>query len=192
MALRIIIPVKPFTEAKQRLGSVLNDRARAELAQSMFQHVFATALRSADAHAVMVVSRGQDVLDFAAAQGAVGVAENGRSDLNAALAQAAEFASEHGASKFLVVASDLPLLREDDLARMFAEVCAIAPDRRGRGTNALTWPAYRPWVFAFGENSFERHFAAARDAGFDPKIITSPGLAHDVDVPDDLLFKPLA
>ena len=86
----------------------------------------------------------------------------------------------------LVLASDLPLLNEDDLAAVTMEDCAIAPDRRGTGTNALLWPTRPLPGFFFGENSFERHDASARAAGLEPKIVRRPGLAHDVDLPDDL------
>lgn len=190
MALALIIPVKPFAEAKQRLGSIMSDSERAKLAQSMFRHVFSTALRCVDARAVIVVTRAPDIVDFAERHGAVGLVENTRPDLNEALAQAAEFARE--ASRLLVLASDLPLLREDDLACMIGQDCAIAPDRRGHGTNAIAWPVAPAPRFSFGENSLQRHLAAAKAVGLDPKIISRPGLAHDVDLPDDLLPKPLS
>lgn len=189
MSLRVIIPVKPFAEAKRRLAPALSDEQRVELAQKLFRHVFATALRMAMPRQVIVVTRAREVVDFAAAKGAAGLLENGRADLNAALAQAAEFA--HAASKLLIVASDLPLLDDVDLAAMAAEDCAIAPDRHGTGTNALTWPVTLSRRFHFGAGSFELHRAAAITAGFVPQIITRPGLAHDVDVPGDLLPLPL-
>jgi 2-phospho-L-lactate/phosphoenolpyruvate guanylyltransferase len=185
MSLRIIIPVKPYGEAKQRLAPALSDEERAELARRMFQHVFATALRVVDPANVIVVTRARNVIDFAAAHGATGLAETGSPGLNAALTQASEFARD--ASRLLILASDLPFLSERDLAALTAENCAIAPDRHGRGTNALTWPAQRSPAFHFGDNSFERHRAAAISAGLVPRIVTRPGLAHDIDVPADLV-----
>jgi 2-phospho-L-lactate guanylyltransferase len=185
MSLRVIIPVKPFTEAKQRLASVLSGEQRAELAEKLFRHAFTTVLRAIGARAVIIVTRSRDVIDFAAAQGAVGLAETGHPDLNTALWQAAEFAS--GASKLLILASDLPLLCEEDFVAMAVEHCAIAPDRHGAGTNALTWPANPSLGFHFGTDSFERHRAAAISAGFVPRIVTRAGLGYDVDLPADLV-----
>ncbi|HEX4078722.1 MAG TPA: 2-phospho-L-lactate guanylyltransferase [Rhizomicrobium sp.] len=190
MSLRIIIPAKPFAEAKQRLSPTLNQAARARVAEEFFRHVLATALVMAPARAVIVVSRGHEVLALAEELGATGVAEASHADLNAALWQAAEFAHAHGASKVLVLASDLPLLCDSDLAALIAETCAVAPDRHGRGTNALLWPAIPTLGFHFGDNSFAHHCAAARAAGVDPKIISRPGLAHDVDFPSDLFDLP--
>lgn len=185
MTLRIILPVKPFAEAKQRLAAALTANARAELAGNMFRHVLDTACAFAEPSAVIVISRGADVRDIAETQGAIALAEPPPSDLNSALRRAAEFARDDGASKLLVVATDLPLLGEADLAALALHDCAIAPDRHGRGTNALLWPP--ALAFQFGENSFERHCAIAASGGYDAQIVNRPGLAHDVDLPVDLL-----
>lgn len=181
MDLRIVIPAKPFTEAKQRLASVLNPVQRAELAERMFRHVFMVAESFLGAANVLVVSRSEDVLTLARNADAITVREGNPSDLNFAVTQAAGAA---GAPRVLVVASDLPLLRRDDLAEMARHECAVAPDHHQRGTNALLWPAHLP--FAFGENSFARHGAIAAAAGIDPIIVARRGLAQDVDEPTDL------
>jgi 2-phospho-L-lactate guanylyltransferase len=185
MDLRIILPVKPFAEAKQRLAPAMTAAARARLAEDMFVHVLATASAFAKPSAIIVVSRGPDVLDHARAMGAIALTEQSPSGLNPALLQASEFARESGAAKLLVVASDLPQLCEADLAALARHDCAIAPDRHGRGTNALLWPATLD--FHFGENSFERHRAIASSAGYEVRIVSRPGIAYDVDLPSDLI-----
>ncbi len=187
MALRVIIPVKPFDEAKRRLSPVMVATTRAKLARKLFTHVLATVVEFADPRMVVVISRAPEVLALAEARGAKPLAETSRSDLNAALRQAAEFSFQKGATGLLVVASDLPLLQASDLAEMTDAETAIASDRHGRGTNALLWPANPAFAFHFGEDSFARHLAAAKAAGFDPRIVSRPGLAHDVDEPEDLL-----
>jgi 2-phospho-L-lactate guanylyltransferase len=136
---------------------------------------------------IIVVSQGADVLDFVKAHGAIALAEQSPSGLNSALQQAAEFARDRGASKLLVAASDLPFVSEADLTALALHDCAIAPDRHGRGTNALLWPASPLPGFHFGENSFARHREAAKAAGYEPQIVVRPGLAHDIDLPADLI-----
>lgn len=181
MDFRVIIPVKPFAEAKQRLSPVLDSERRAQLAERMFSHVFDAAVSRFGAANVLVVSRSEDVLAIARIEGGAAVQERAPSDLNSALSQAVLAAA---VPRVLVLASDLPLLSEDDLAEITRYECAIAPDRHGRGTNALLWPARLPT--AFGENSFARHREIAETAGLAPVLIVRRGLAHDVDVPDDL------
>ncbi|HEY3779383.1 MAG TPA: 2-phospho-L-lactate guanylyltransferase [Rhizomicrobium sp.] len=183
----MLIPVKPFSEAKSRLAPAMSAAARARLAERLFRHVFAAAADFVRPGSVIVLSRSSDILEFARVQRATGLPEHGKPELNAALAQAAAHACAEGVSKILVIASDLPLLRAADLA-LFAELpCAIAPDRHGRGTNALLWPTAPRPGFHFGDGSFARHLAEARTCGLDPHIVRSPGLAHDVDLPDDLV-----
>src|SRR3989442_897417 len=63
---------------------------------------------------------------------------------------------------------------------------AVVPDRHGTGTNALVLAppdAMRP---SFGEGSFERHMAAARDADRNHRVEPVGSLAPDVDTPEDL------
>jgi 2-phospho-L-lactate/phosphoenolpyruvate guanylyltransferase len=189
MDLRVIIPVKPFAQAKQRLSPALNAIQRAQLAERMFRHVLRVSAAVFNAGNLLVVSRSSDVLAIAQAHGAPGLLEEGPCELNSALSHAARVVRANGNSGVLVLASDLPLLEEHDLMEMTRTECAIAPDRHRRGTNALLWPSTLP--FAFGENSFARHLASTRAAGFDPQIVSSPGLAHDIDVPEDLIGAPL-
>jgi 2-phospho-L-lactate guanylyltransferase len=164
----------------------MDAEARAKLARQLFLHVFATIRSFAETRDVIVVSRAPEILALAATDGAVALEETSAPDLNAALEQAARFARDAGAMRLLVVASDLPLLSSADVEAMTRNDCAIAPDRHRRGTNALLWPANPLLGFFFGEDSFAHHKAAARAIGFDPRIVSRPGLAHDVDMPEDL------
>ena len=184
MDLRVIIPVKPFADAKQRLAPALDPAERARLAENMFRHVLGLTSALFDAQNILVVSRSADVLAIARDEGGAAVPETLPPDLNSALSQAASFANASAASRFLILASDLPLLGEADLMELAQRDCAIAPDRHQRGTNALLWPSYLP--FAFGLDSFARHRAIAERAGLDPRIVVRRGLAFDVDVPEDL------
>ena len=184
MDLRVIIPVKRFVEAKQRLSPALNAMQRGQLAERMFRHVFGTAAAVFGAANVLVVSRSPETLSIAETEGAIALLESEPFDLNPALLQAARFGGPGAHSKLQIVASDLPLMEQDEIVEMSSNDCAIAPDRHRRGTNALLWPSTLP--FAFGENSFARHQAIAETAGLVPITVVRRGLAHDVDVPEDL------
>ena len=63
---------------------------------------------------------------------------------------------------------------------------AIVPDRHGTGTNALLLAPPDAIAPSFGPGSFERHVAAARDAGVAYAVERVPTLMFDVDTPDDL------
>ena len=67
---------------------------------------------------------------------------------------------------------------------------SIAPDRHRDGTNVLSIPTNLDFSFAYGPGSFASHVTLAQDLGIEPHIIDVPGLAWDVDHPDDLHNNP--
>jgi 2-phospho-L-lactate guanylyltransferase len=90
----------------------------------------------------------------------------------------------------LALPTDLPMLSSDSLREMLmareagAQV-VIAPDRHGLGTNALLTPL-PPLRFSFGPASRHAHERAAAARGWRSALLVRPGLAWDVDTPDDL------
>jgi 2-phospho-L-lactate guanylyltransferase len=62
---------------------------------------------------------------------------------------------------------------------------AIAPDRTGRGTNALIVRCGASFDFQFGEDSFARHSEAAAARNLALAVHRDEALAFDVDTPDD-------
>jgi len=109
--------------------------------------------------------------------------------LNGAAAFARNYAAQQGASRIIILFADLPLITVQDVERLASTpFIAIAPDRHGTGTNALSLPlpAAKDFAFAFGIGSFARHIAEAQRLGIIAETIRSPGLARDIDEPDDL------
>jgi 2-phospho-L-lactate guanylyltransferase len=60
------------------------------------------------------------------------------------------------------------------------------PDRHGTGTNGLLIAPPDAFAPSFGEGSFERHTAQARERGLVHRVEALPSLEHDVDTPGDL------
>ena len=63
-------------------------------------------------------------------------------------------------------------------------VIVPAHDRRGSNAILVSPPGAVP--FAFGNDSFQPHLAAARAAGLDPVILPLPGIGLDCDNPEDM------
>jgi len=63
----------------------------------------------------------------------------------------------------------------------------LAPSRDHRGSNAVlcTPPDLLP--LRFGDDSFKPHLAASRALNIEPAVVERPGLALDIDTPDDLV-----
>ncbi len=95
-----------------------------------------------------------------------------------------------GATRVLLVPGDTPLVDPAEISSLLASTpspgVTIVPDRHGPGTNALVLDPPAVLAPSFGPGSFERHAAAARAAGAEPRVEHPPGLLLDVDTGDDL------
>jgi len=189
MNLWVVIPVKPFEQAKSRLADVLPVAARAALMRELLAGVLARVREADLPAAVLVISRDAAVRSFAQGLGVHTLAETG-DDLNTALEQARRWVIGRGGDALLVLPADLPLLTVDDILQLYdlglagAEV-VVAASHDG-GTNALWLRPPDSIDFAFGPDSFHRHVEQAALAGHRWAVYRSETLARDVDVPADL------
>lgn len=172
--------------AKTRLAGVLGRAARADLSAAMLDDVLA-AVSQVPFTRRLVVTESELVRSVARAAGAESlyVAASGTNDAASAAVREAVAA---GAARALLLAADLPYLVASDLELLLSEEAhvVIAPDRHQRGTNALLLAPPSAIAPAFGDDSFRVHYERARAAWSDARIITSHGLATDVDEPEDL------
>lgn len=194
MTVWAIVPVKPLAQSKSRLAGVLSTAERAELSARFLEHVLRVLNRPGGRCAVaqtLVISRDPAVLALARAHQAQVAAEAGRLDLNAALTQATRVARAGGAQAVLILPTDLPFFSAADVEALTAAgaegpLVAIAPDRHETGTNALFVRPPELVAYAFGPGSFAAHLGLAQQAGAAVRICRLPGLALDVDEPEDL------
>ena len=190
-----IVPVKPLRRAKSRLSSVLGAEERLALSREMLNRVLEALVGVPEIERTLLVSRDSEAMALARHHGARTLSERPPIDLNQALQQATRAAVGSGASAVLVVPADLPLVTADDLRELVSlaespPVVVIAPDRRQAGTNALLASPAGLIEYAFGPSSFDRHRALALAAGARVLVCDRPGLALDLDLPEDLgLFR---
>lgn len=190
MTLRIAVPAKALARGKSRLAPVLEEAERRALSLAFLDRVLRACLaaRGVAPGCIQIVSDGADALARARALGTAALAQSGRG-LNRALEQARRAAREDGVRILIVLSGDLPFVVAGDVERLAAAagpgVAVVAPDRAGRGTNALALPATADFRFRFGRDSAAAHAAEARRAGLRPVTLNTPGLAFDVDTPRD-------
>jgi 2-phospho-L-lactate guanylyltransferase len=178
----LVVPVKSFASAKQRLADALDARTRAELAQWCAERVIAAA-GSLVAH---VVCDDDDVARWAHALG-VAVIVADRSGLNAAVDHAVIEIGRLGFDVAVVAHGDLPLATRFDHVAMRGTV-TVVPDHRYEGTNTLSVPieAAERFVFQYGRGSFRRHVREAQRLGLAVRVLRDRDLAYDLDTPEDL------
>src|SRR5205085_3366072 len=187
-----IVPIKSFDVAKQRLADSLAVGSRRSLVQAMFSDVLGALRRAESIERIAVVTADVAAGSIATGDRMVVLHDGLSAGQSAATEIGIRYALDQGFDRVLLVPGDTPLLRPPDLDGMLARcerdrvAVAIVPDRHGPGTNGLliTPPdAFRP---SFGEGSFERHVAQARESELVYRVEKLPSLEHDVDTPGDL------
>jgi 2-phospho-L-lactate guanylyltransferase len=191
MTLWAIVPVKPLRRGKSRLAGTLTEDERTVLNQELLEHTLEVLSGLKELDQVLVVSRDPQALTIARNHGAKTVQEDGQPHLNTALARATVMAQVHSTRGVLVLPADLPLLTADDVRALIDRaakppVVVIAPDRHGKGTNALLMVPAGQIKYDFGEGSFQRHCDRAKKSGARLEIVELPSLGLDLDLPEDL------
>jgi 2-phospho-L-lactate/phosphoenolpyruvate guanylyltransferase len=191
MTLWAIVPVKPLRRGKSRLAGTLSEDEREQLNQDLLEHTLNTLKDIKELEQVLVVSRDPHALTIARNHGARTVREDGQPHLNTALKRATVVAKVYATRGVLVLPADLPLLTREDVLVLLEKasqppVVVIAPDRHGKGTNALLMSPAGLIEYDFGEDSFQRHCDRARQAGARLEVVDLPTLGLDLDFPEDL------
>jgi 2-phospho-L-lactate guanylyltransferase len=186
----ILIPVKNLSVAKQRLSPVLDQASRTELAQDMLHDVVSAiaawpnrppcSLVTGDPFAIDLANK----YDFEIIPDPVNPGETG------AIEMATELCVARGIAFTLVIPADIPLIRARELEQIFQQApmegSVLAPAGDGRGTNAAFRRPANLFPLRFGNDSFQPHLAAAHATGKDCIVLQLPGIAIDVDNPEDL------
>jgi 2-phospho-L-lactate/phosphoenolpyruvate guanylyltransferase len=185
-----ILPIKSFSEAKQRLRHELSDADRRALVDAMFSDVLVALRRVAALERIIVVSGDRAAQRIAAGYGA-SIVEDDERGHNAAATRGIDTALEDGIERVLLVPGDCPLLDPKELEELLVRTAGgrsalIIPDRHGTGTNALVLTPPDALAPSFGPDSCQRHMADADAASVPAQIVELPSLALDVDTPDDL------
>jgi 2-phospho-L-lactate guanylyltransferase len=191
MTLWAIVPVKPLRRGKSRLAGALSEDERTELNRTLLQHTLKILSDIKELEEVLVVSRDPQALTLARNLGARTVLEDGQPELNTALKRATVVAQVYATRGVLVLPADLPLITREDILALVERaseppVVVIAPDRHGKGTNALLMSPSGLIEYDFGEGSFQRHCQLVKESGARLEVVNLPSLGLDLDVPEDL------
>jgi len=186
----VVVLVKGFEAAKQRLSPALDPPSRRSLAADNAR----LALRAAEAgDHVLAVCGSREAAELARAQGAEVLLESSPAGQNPAARLGLEHAASRGAGAVVLLSSDLPLVTAGDLAGMIEAgrrlgspaVLAAAASGRG-GTNALYMCPPSVVDLHFGDASLEKFARDASERRVRFQLFDSPSLALDLDEPSDL------
>jgi 2-phospho-L-lactate guanylyltransferase len=188
----ILVPVKNLSDAKQRLSAVLSPEQRFELAQAMCGDVLQALAHWQSRPAVAVVTSDSFACDLAARFNFEVMADDNSGETSA-IEMATRVCRDRGTRSTLVVPADIPLIDGSELQKIVDSAphvqggAVLVPDCAGRGTNAAWRSPSDLFPLRFGNDSFLPHLAAAKATGLPCVVLKLPGIARDVDRPEDLL-----
>ena len=189
--IRALVPVKDLRQAKQRLAEVLDAGERHALFRAMLEDVLSVLATCRSLAGIVLVTRDGEAAALAARYGARVLEEECNRGHTAASSFGARALAHEGIPGIVQLPADIPLVTADDVDTLVsvhgpAPAVTIAPSRDELGSNAVVCSPPDALPFRFGDDSYFPHLERARQLGIEPAIVHRPGLALDVDTPDDL------
>jgi 2-phospho-L-lactate guanylyltransferase len=196
MKVSALIPVKGFTNAKQRLSPLLDAAGRELLAEVMFRDVLRQVVSARGLAETVVVTGDEKVAGIADSLGGRVLRENGEKGETAAVDFARLALKESGREAVLIIPGDMPLVRSADIEDVLAAVPAgaespfalLVPSHDRLGTNALLLAPPDVIKLRFGYDSFSYHLSQVSAQGLPIRFIENERIALDIDEPKDLEY----
>jgi 2-phospho-L-lactate/phosphoenolpyruvate guanylyltransferase len=191
MDLWAVVPIKELERAKERLAALLPSERRRALMLAMFEDVLTALAATPGLAGLAVVTVDPAASRLAAEYGARLIEAGARDGHTGAVAAAAMLLAEEGCAGMLTLPGDIPLVTPAEITSLVAAhrpapAFTIAPSRDELGSNAVVCSPPNAVPLRFGEDSFSPHLRAAERRGIRPTVLRLPGIALDVDTPEDL------
>ena len=186
-----VVPVKDTAAAKQRLASAVPQSLRQELMLAMLEDVLAALAEATGLAGRLLVTTDPAAQRLATRCGFDWLTDGAADGHTGAVAAAARHLARTGIAGMLTVPGDIPLVTAAEIAQLLdahrpAPAFTIAPSHDELGSNAIVVSPPNAVPLRFGDNSFFPHLAAAEAQGIRPTVLHLPGIALDIDNPDDL------
>jgi len=189
-----LLPLKDFTDAKQRLSGVLSPHERRHLFHLMVEDVLDVLANHELIDKTVIVSD-EPAAKLLAEHYAVefwpeqSLAVKG---LNGTVTAVARRLQQQGVDSLLVVHGDLPLISSQQITDLIAAQASapgvtVVADRHHLGTNCMLCSPPAVIDFHYGDNSYHKHRQASQNAGVNFSEIALDGIACDIDNPEDLM-----
>ncbi len=187
----VIVPVKRLRNCKRRLSTVLDTGQRARFSRLLLLDVLSALAAPAGVQGITLVSSDP---------GLAGVARNCQADLlllekdsgySEDVLLAIGRLGRDERERIAIIPSDVPRISPAEVAGLCRSPrggITLCPAHRDAGTNALVFTSPLTIPLLFGKDSFYRHRQAAIRDGLEVQVMDLPGLARDIDRPEDLLW----
>lgn len=191
----ILIPVKGFTTAKQRLASLLSPVERSVFARAMLEDVLRALASCSGASPVAIITGDAGAQQVALRFGFDLIHDSDAAGETEAVAMATRVCIGRGVASVLVLPGDIPLVESREVKAVTSALSGppdapgvvLVPAHDGRGTNAALLRPPGLFELRFGNDSFEPHLMAARKSGQACEVLHLPGIGLDVDNAADVV-----
>jgi 2-phospho-L-lactate guanylyltransferase len=192
MGLWAVVPVKERVSAKERLSPMLRPETRQALALAMLEDVLVALTATPGVAGLLVVTVDPEAGRLAASYGARLIEVGARDGHTGAVTAAARLLAAEQRSGMLTLPGDIPLVTPAEIASLLAAhfqppSFTIVPSHDERGSNAIACSPPDAVPLRFGDDSFYPHLQAAEACGLRPKVLHLPGIALDIDNPEDVV-----
>ncbi|WP_407412783.1 2-phospho-L-lactate guanylyltransferase [Methanobrevibacter sp.] len=180
-----IIPVTQFKNAKTRLSPFLTEEERKKLLKAMLHDVIDTLKKYVDK--IIIISRDEEVLNYAKSLNVNTIVEDENSNLNKALTQAMKYCKGKS-RKIMIVPSDIPLIGKTNVKMLIdasKSLDFIIVPAKGGGTNMIIM---KPMAIRtkYEGLSYKEHVKIAERKKLNPQVHDSFFMALDVNTTEDL------
>jgi 2-phospho-L-lactate guanylyltransferase len=185
----ILVPIKMLVGAKQRLANILSSEERLSLARAMCLDVLQILADWRGQPSVALVTTDSFARDLAARFNFEVIGDDNTGETSA-IETATASCKARGCKSTLILPADIPLIDIAELEKILSAAppagTVLVPDAAGRGTNAALRAPSDLFPLRFGNDSYLPHFAAAKATGLPCVVLQLPGIARDIDRPEDL------
>ena len=196
MQIAVVLPIKQLNRVKGRLAGVLNEVLRQQLFTAMVRDVLMVVSSTSGINRVIVVTDDPAVAALVAPWQVEVTPEPATPGLIESVTAAGEMLAKASVDAMVFLPGDTPLLTVEELEAVIASINMPNPENKPRltivpasdlgGSNCVACCPPDAMRFGFGEDSFRRHLAYAKDLGVEVTVLKQPGMGLDVDTPDDL------
>ncbi len=180
--MKVIIPVSPINSLKTRLSEFLNKEERKHLLLNMLRDI----IRALDGLDVVIISRDEEILDFAKNELKTEVVKEKYKGLNNAIKQAF---NEIDDEEVIIIPADIPLIKKEhikDILELSKDYDLIIAPSRGGGTNLLYLKSKNSIELKYEGFSFLKHLEEAKKKNLKYYIYDSFLISVDINTPEDL------
>jgi 2-phospho-L-lactate/phosphoenolpyruvate guanylyltransferase len=186
----LLIPVKDLSNAKQRLGTVLDQAHRSQLAEAMLRDVMLAASGVRSRIDIALVTGDRRAKELAAEFDFLVIEDTRNESETAAIEMATAWSEEQDYDTTIVIPGDIPLARAEELHRVLdaapEEGAVFVPAYDRRGSNCILRRPAAIIPLRFGNDSFLPHCEATQGTGKPLIILEMPGIGLDIDNPHEL------